>query len=134
MRKCKFKQWVQCEHTDKELWEMFCEDVKGTDCGYILNQYNHGKMDYTLPGTNNAVLEEYKRVHRKYRAEVTFFGYFVDYGLDIEEYDNGGCSFTCAIVEDTDGKLHKVNVDTIEFLYDDYRAEGYKHHETIFGW
>lgn len=118
MRKCKFKQWVQCEHTEAELQDMYDK----------LPDYDSYKSSR---GTG---FECFKKNNLKFRTEVTFFGYFVDYGLDIEEYDNGGCSFTCAIVEDTNGKLHKVDVDTIEFLYDDYRAEGYKHHETIFGW
>lgn len=133
MRKCKFKQWLMCEHTETELWKMFCDEVSNSSDSRIKEMMSG--YDYNNPKlSNDEIFNKYKENHKKYRAELTFFGYFVDYGLDIEEYDNGGCSFTCAIVEDEHGKLHKVSVDTIEFLPDDYHTEGYRSHELIFGW
>lgn len=118
MRKCKFKRWLMCERTETELLAMYAEIPDG-------ESYKSER------GTG---YEGFRKNNLKYRAKLTFFGYFVDYGLDIEEYENGCCSFTCAIVEDEHGKLHKVGVDTIEFLSDEYRAEAYRNHEIIFGW
>lgn len=118
MRKCKFKRWLMCERTESELQAMYDELQDG--------------IGYKAP--NGTGFEGFKKNYLKYRAELTFFGFFVDYGLEIEEYENGGVSFTVAIVEDEHGKLHKVNVDTIEFLPDDYHTEGYRNHKSIFGW
>lgn len=118
MRKCKFKQWLMCERTESELQTMYDEIPDGTS--------------YKAKGGTG--FDGFKSNNLKFRAECTFFGYFINYGLDIEEYENGGCSFTCAIVEDEHGKLRKVNVDTIEFLPDDYHTDGYSNHKRIFGW
>lgn len=119
MRKCRFKERVLCERTEAELYDMY-------------DKLPDGKGYKSSRGTG---FEGFKKNNLKYYTELIFYGYFHQFGTDIVEDDAAGnVQFTTAIIEDTSGKLHNVNVEDIKFLPDDFNTEIYSNHELIFGW
>lgn len=50
------------------------------------------------------------------KVEYTEFGYFHSWGLDVEEYESGGVSFSAAIIEMKDGAVKLVQATNVKFL------------------
>jgi hypothetical protein len=48
-----------------------------------------------------------------YWAEIK--GRFHQFGQNFEEFENGGCSFTTAIVEDIEGQIWEAEVSSLKF-------------------
>jgi hypothetical protein len=45
----------------------------------------------------------------------TIAGFFHQFGQSIEEYENGGCTYTIAIIEDIEGQMWEVELSSVKF-------------------
>lgn len=50
----------------------------------------------------------------------TVFGMFHQWGLESEEYEDGGLSWTVAIIETCDGQIHTPSASRVQFLPSDF--------------
>lgn len=106
-RKCKFKVSRTITRTNEELME--------------------------LSNRLNMPLDECKKYNLSYAKQVVEYGYFHQFSMEHEEYDNVIGNYTIALVEDCDGKICIVDASNIEFLPDNTHNAYYEHHMTKFG-
>ena len=62
------------------------------------------------------------------------FGYFHQFGTNFGcKQDGNAVNYTDAIVEDKDGNVLFVPVDSIQFIPDDFCRKEYAEHKNLFG-
>lgn len=62
------------------------------------------------------------------------FGYFHQFGTNFGcNQDGNAVNYTDAIVEDKDGNVLFVPVDSIQFVPDDFCRKEYDEHKNVFG-
>lgn len=62
------------------------------------------------------------------------YGLFHQWGLSMEEYENGGVNWTVGIIETSDGQMHDISPSKIQFLpsgsytekFEDFRYLGHQ--------
>jgi len=58
----------------------------------------------------------YKGTDTYTTTEEWFIGDFCEYGVYFEELDEGIGNTSCAIVEDDEGNVHKIDLEMIKFI------------------
>lgn len=54
------------------------------------------------------------------RSKKSKFGYFHQFSMQYEEFENGAVPYSVGIVEDTDGKVYTPSAADINFLSDEF--------------
>lgn len=116
-RKVAFKHRKTFTRTEEQLIQMFEEIPAGT--GY--------------KATRGTGFDGFKKNNLTYEMEVEDYGYFIDFGIDCIESEDGNVNFTVAMVEGCDGEVHMVYPSHMRFLPADYSNNEYRDHKRIFG-